>query len=371
MRIISDTDDEYLNYSHTTNRNFFSYCYEVIQQSYWIKIDECYIINNELAKWNYNTDNLFIDEISRKEDRVSYIYNKRYYASYEELKFIIRQNSSSYTKEVVLTNIASTEIEVVPEAPPISEITRKYNQKTIIKEDNFMGVTTMFNKYNFGKVSFPEGNAPIAYSLRGLAFRDSAGEYVVYENGTGTNVSNMIIDVPIYILPTSLATLKTNDIIVHPGAGRDAFVIVEEVKPNGIVVIEPRGKERRELIPEKSIFGFDFVAKVITPFEMMNINASTENPFGNILPFLFMDDSKQTNDSMLNTMLMYQFMGNNANFASNPFILYALMGKEGNTDLLPFLMMSNVNNLSSITPENLKTVIRDEIENYIDETTEE
>jgi hypothetical protein len=73
------------------------------------------------------------------------------------------------------------------------------------------------------------------------------------------------------------------------------------VKVNGastFEAIDPIGGTIQFLVPEKSIFGFNYYTKVVSPFSMMNSAASEDNPFGNMLPFLMFGDGKFDDNSM-------------------------------------------------------------------------
>ena len=203
------------------------------------------------------------------------------------------------------------------------------------KEDKSM-FNKIFDKYKFGEVKTEN----IAYTINGLAFRGADGTYAVYKDGTLTNVGDMIIDMPIFVIPTSLKNIEIGDVIVHYGAGSDVFVIVTAIDKDNITVVDPWSKERKNLIPEKSIFGFDFVAKVITPMGMFEKQANADNPFGNMLPFMMMGDGD--NKDMMMLMMMSQ--GN----IDNQMLPLMFMGK-GNNDMLKYMMLTQMNGIAART----------------------
>jgi hypothetical protein len=87
------------------------------------------------------------------------------------------------------------------------------------------------------------------------------------------------------------------------------------------------------------MFGFNFVTRVVSLFGELSQNApSADAPFGNMLPFLLMNDNKD-----IDPMAMMLMMGQGGtNFASNPMMMYFLMKDGGDKDILPLLfMMSN------------------------------
>ena len=86
------------------------------------------------------------------------------------------------------------------------------------------------------------------------------------------------------------------------------------------------------------MFGFDFYTKLISPFGDMMDCASADKPFGNILPFMLLQDSNSAD--LLPMLLLSQ--GGKLD-TSNPMMLYFLMKDGKNSDILPFLMMGMVN----------------------------
>lgn len=199
------------------------------------------------------------------------------------------------------------------------------------------GEKSMFNNlmknFKFGKM---DTNA-IKYSFNGIAFQTEDNDYVVYNpDMTFTNVSEMVIDIPIYVMPVPKSDVKIGDIIIH----NSEFVIVQSIESKEIRVARPRTKEIVGIIPEKSIFGFDFYTKVIDFTKNFSNSATSSNPFGN-LPMLMMMDNKDNNNDML--MLMMMMNGGKMDF-SNPMFMYMMMSKsEDKSNLLPLMMLMNQN----------------------------
>ena len=207
------------------------------------------------------------------------------------------------------------------------------------KEDKTM-FNKIFNKYKFGKLDTKD----IAYSMNGIAFRTSDGSYVVYNNDlTFTNVDNLVMDIPVFVMPVPLSEIKSGDVIVHYGVGQTAFVIVDSINDTDIFISDPHTRERKNLIPEKSIFGFDFVAKVMTPNTMFAADKS--NPFGNILPFMLMGEDANT-DNLGLMMLLGQCDGE-ASWA-NQYLPLMLMGK-GDNDMFKYMALMQMMNQNKET----------------------
>jgi hypothetical protein len=202
------------------------------------------------------------------------------------------------------------------------------------KEENNSMFDNIFNKYNFGEIK----DNRIAYTTEGLAFRDSAGDYIVYKDGTGINMNQFKMDLPLFKIPVPLKDIQSGDIIVHFAVGDNAYLLVEEVKDNGIVVIDPQDKTRKEIVPEKNIFGFDFIPKVIAPITADAIKANEENPFGNLLPFLMMGDSGSNNDMMMFMMMQ------NGSFEFNPMMLMMMDKSNNDNNLIKYMILSQMMN---------------------------
>lgn len=198
------------------------------------------------------------------------------------------------------------------------------------------GGKSMFNNlmknFKFGKM---DTNA-IKYSFNGIAFQTEDNDYVVYNpDMTFTNVSEMVMDIPIYVMPVPKSDVKIGDIIIH----NSEFVIVQSIESKEIRVAQPRTKEIVGIIPEKSVFGFDFYTKVIDFTKNFSNSATSSNPFGN-LPMLMMMDNQDNN----NDMLMFMMMNGGKMDFNNPMFMYMMMSKsEDKSNLLPLMMLMNQN----------------------------
>lgn len=203
--------------------------------------------------------------------------------------------------------------------------------------DNTEEEKSMFDKMmkniEFGKVN----TSDLAYTFNGICFRDADGNYTsLNPDGTFTNVYDMVMDIPIYVMPVGKDQIKVGDIIKY----FDKWVMIAQIDNTTITTIDPWTREIRVIIPEKSVFGFDYYTKVIDIFSGININADSSNPFGIMLPFMMMSD-KSDIDPM---MLMMMMNGQNLN-GMNPMMMYMMMSKNSGTDskdkILPLMMMMN------------------------------
>lgn len=183
--------------------------------------------------------------------------------------------------------------------------------KTIIKENDTMKMPAM--NFDFGPFTEP---GVVALSPYGIAVRTTKGEYLTYNAATGAtvDVTGFTFDFQkmIYKMPAAIKDLRAGDMVLHRGKP----MYVQSVEEDGIHCIDILNSEAKVIVPVTSIFGFNYVTKVVS---LMNVNAgspSAENPFGNLMPFMMMssimgDDS----DNDFSKMMMMSMMMN----GSNPF----------------------------------------------------
>lgn len=183
--------------------------------------------------------------------------------------------------------------------------------KTIIKENDTMKMPAM--NFDFGPFTEP---GVVALSPYGIAVRTTKGEYLTYNAATGAtvDVTGFTFDFQkmIYKMPAAIKDLRAGDMVLH----RSKPMYVQSIEEDGIHCIDILNSEAKIIVPVTSIFGFNYVTKVVS---LMNVNAgapSTENPFGNLMPFMMMssimgDDSDNDFSKM---MMVSMMMG-----GSNPF----------------------------------------------------
>lgn len=190
-------------------------------------------------------------------------------------------------------------------------------------------------KFDFGPV-----DSSVHMSLYGMAIKNASGTYVAYDVKTGSIMDVDIINFEgankfMYKMPVALSVVQIGDVIVH--SKHPMFVSEVDIETNRMVAVDIYDGEEKVIVPTQSPFGFSFITKVVSLINFAN-SADASNPFGNMLPFLLMGDSKSTDNSMLMAMAM---MGGHTEMMQNPMMLYALMNKDGkNSDMLPFLLMS-------------------------------
>ena len=193
----------------------------------------------------------------------------------------------------------------------------------------------IMKKFDFGTC---EGDN-VRFSPYGIAVKNMEGTWVAYNKNT-----NEIIDVDIFNfeggkyffkMPVAVSQVAVGDVIIHQ---RKPMIVVSipNDKERGLYAVDPVEGERKNIMLTKSVFGFDFITKVISLLDFTN-NATEEAPFGNMFPFFLLQDGEF--DPM-----MLLLMNNNTDLMKNPLMLYALAGKGKSNDALPFLLMASNGN---------------------------
>jgi hypothetical protein len=181
-------------------------------------------------------------------------------------------------------------------------------------------------------------------SLYGIAVKNNSGNFVSYDKKTGNIIDVDIInfkgDKYFWKIPVAIKDIKVGDTIVHNRV--PMFVVSTD---NGdIKAIDIRAAEKKEIIPVTNVFGFNFVTKIISLFDTFggNVNASADNPFGNMLPLLLLGNENgndllpilmMSNPEMVKNPLMLMAMAGNSNFDNNTLMLLAMSGGFGGSNL--------------------------------------
>lgn len=197
-----------------------------------------------------------------------------------------------------------------------------------------MEMRRMFGNLEFGPVK------GINMSHLGIALKNAAGNMVSYDRQNGEIIDVDLIDFNaenmVYAMPCAIKDIKKGDVIRHVN-GNAVFVTGTE---GGIHVIDVAAGEKKEILPTKSMFGFDFVTKIVSLIDFSAMNASADQPFGNMLPLMMLSDNKSSMRDMLPIMMLM----NGGNFGSfdmsNPLMMMALMGNGGSesNDFFPMVM---------------------------------
>ena len=317
-------------------------------------VEELKEIKNLVVLGEYRLD------LSSNFPKYSIYKNKIYYNDIEAVKY---WNMCSYFLPLANENKANKqpfngqELYVsTADTRPLYYVVNADNNKNITTTEeknmskNMFG--NMFKNMKFGLFN----SQSVKYSFNGIAFKTSDGDYVTYNDDfTFTNVADMIVDMPIFAMPVSREQISVGDVIRH----NDTWVIVNEVSDTEIKVAKPWTKEIVTVIPETSIFGFSFYTKIMNPFEGLGKEANADNPFGNILPFLMIQND---GDDSMNPMMMAMMFGGGKIDMSNPMMMYMMMSQNKEIDpMMIMLMMGN----NPFAPKQEK-IVEDKIDSMID-----
>lgn len=203
-----------------------------------------------------------------------------------------------------------------------------------------MEIKKMFGNLEFGPVK------NISMSHLGIALKNAAGTMVSYDKSNDEIVDVDLVDFNIenmaYAIPCAIKDIKKGDIIRHVN-GHPVFVISIE---NGIHVVDVAAGEKKEILPTKSIFGFNFVTKIMPLIDFSAASASDDQPFGNMLPLMLLSNNKSSMKDIL-PMMMLMNGGNMSGFdMNNPLVLMALMGGSEGNDFFPMMMAMQMMNQS-------------------------
>ena len=182
----------------------------------------------------------------------------------------------------------------------------------------------------------PVTDGSIALSIKGMAVKNPSGKYVAYdeekEEMYDVDIMHFDVKTPIfYRIPVSISDVCMGDIIVH----NKHYCYVVDGDGKQFTVIDINMSEQRTILPQKSPFGFNYVTKVISLIKPGT--ASGETPFGNMLPFMILSGSMESND-----MLPFLLMNQGQMDTSNPMMMYFLIKSCGtDNDILPFLLINN------------------------------
>jgi hypothetical protein len=218
----------------------------------------------------------------------------------------------------------------------VREFEEKENKKKVKNKEN----NTMKNfNFDFG----PCTNDNVRMSMYGLAVKNTAGTYVSLNPST-----REVIDVDIFNfeggkylfkMPVAIKDIAVGDVIIH----NKKPMFVEGFSPLGdIMAIDPVAGERKEVMLTRSPFGFNYATKVVNLFGAGGMaTPNADNPFGNMLPFVLMNEEDGDIDPMMLMFMMNQNGNANASAFGNPMMMYFLMKDKGEIDPMMMFMMMN------------------------------
>ena len=197
----------------------------------------------------------------------------------------------------------------------------------------------MFN-FDFGPI---KDNDAVRMSPYGIAVKNVNGTYQAYDKKNGeimdVDIFNFKADNMFFKIPVAIDAIEAGDVIIFNRRPCFVFGFSEQ---GDVIAIDIAMGEKKTILPSKSPFGFNYITKIVSLVDNMfgGEGPSAENPFGNILPFMLMNED---NSSMKDMLPMMMLMNGNAGGTIDPMMLYFMMkADKGDTDsMLPFLLMMN------------------------------
>lgn len=235
---------------------------------------------------------------------------------------------STATVSAVSTDISNLQDQINSINTAMKDFSNTLKNKK--ETDKAMNTANVFN-FDFGPVT----GSNIRMSMYGYAIPNVTGKYVSYdvENDQMMDVQilNFNCDGMFYKVPKALSKIDEGDVVFHNGVP----VFVEDVDGNRLKVIDPKDGTEKTIMPAQSPFGFDYVTTLVSLVDGFcgECDPDEDNPFGNMLPFLFM-----SNGDMKNNLLPLMLMGDGKMDFSNPLMLLALSG-DGKMDMSNPLMI--------------------------------
>ena len=202
------------------------------------------------------------------------------------------------------------------------------------KENDSMN---LFKNFDFGSCE----NDNVKMSMYGIAVKNANGTWVSYDAKSENVVDVDILNFDakyLYKMPVAIKDVKVGDVVIHNR--KPMFVTVVEGGKLG--AIDPAAGEEKVILLTKSMFGFDFVTKVVNLFGDLSATASADAPFGNMLPLMLLADGDKSDDML---PLMFAMNGGKLDM-SNPMMLYFLMKDNKSNNMLPLMFMANSGNFA-------------------------
>lgn len=246
-------------------------------------------------------------------------------------------DSCTIKSNIATSQICSTSPSITVSADEITSYVRSQlenkSEPTMKEKENNKMDNKIFN-FDFGPIKSDN----VRMSMYGLAVKNRSGNYVAWdkENESIMNVDilNFNGDGLMYKVPVPIKDIKGGDIIIH----NRVPMFVVEVYEKTLGVIDVYSGEKKDIIPAKSPFNFDFCTKIISILDtdlMADSSPSEDNPFGNLWMLMLLSGSMDNDSNLLPLMLVAK------GDSIDPIMLMCLMNNK-NTDnnILPLLMMS-------------------------------
>lgn len=218
----------------------------------------------------------------------------------------------------------------------------RINKLETNNDDNVKGEGNNMKMFNFDFGPIKDNDA-VRMSPYGIAVKNVNGTYQAYDKKNGeimdVDIFNFKADNMFFKIPVAIDAIEAGDVIIFNRRPCFVFGFSEQ---GDVIAIDIAMGEKKTILPSKSPFGFNYITKIVSLVDNMfgGEAPSAENPFGNILPFMLMNED---NSSMKDMLPMMMLMNGNAGGTIDPMMLYFMMKTDkGDTDsMLPFLLMMN------------------------------
>ena len=147
--------------------------------------------------------------------------------------------------------------------------------------------------FSFG----PYTSNNLRLSTFGIALKNKENKWVSFDRQRNAIVDVNILNIEIenskifYKFPKAISDVEVGDIVLHNGN----LMFVEEIKDNRFVVINPYEGTELTILPSMSPFGFNYVTVIISITDYLP-EADSNNPFGSLLPLMFIKDNNNNNN---------------------------------------------------------------------------
>ena len=263
-----------------------------------------------------------VDDVENLGKFIKYLYTKTPMLNYSD-------TTAGYADSVTYYNTNSI---VSSGYDSISKLNARMSTlentvENMAKKEN-SNMKDMFN-FDFGKVTTDS----VRVSMYGIAVKNLDGRYVAYDVKTHSIMDVDIVNMPagefLYKMPVPIKDVKAGDVVIH----NRVPMFVVEAHASTLKVVDIREGTEKEIYLTKSPFGFNFATKVVSLMDVCGVKADEDNPFGNVLPFMAMD-----NDKDIDPMMIALMFGSKVDM-SNPMMMYWLMKGGNKGEAIPFLMM--------------------------------
>ena len=229
----------------------------------------------------------------------------------------------------------------------IPDVDRKISEALKKERENNMTFKPKKENKNMKGFNFDFGPCTgdnVRMSMYGLAVKNAAGTYVSYNTKTKEIVDVDILNFDggkyMYKFPVALSQVAIGDVVIHNR--KPMFVIDADVPGKNLTVIDVCAGEQKQIIPTVNMFGFNFITKIVSLFDMSGgmATVSEAQPFGNMLPLMLMGDNKDIDPMML---MMLMGGGDMSALTANPMMLYLMMKDGKGKDMDPMMLMFMMN----------------------------